>query len=161
MRVHIIIGENGCGKSYYLSKLYAEEGEWKNSKYISARRENDSITGEFSKSMIAPIVTFIALPGSFDSLFIENLELGLTAQSISSFLDEIVIMESNRLKDLYLETTSRVLIYHIGCLIAFGRLAQQLTEILRIENGKPVKTYTFNDEGCIVNIDDKFTDIFE
>lgn len=161
MRVHIIIGENGCGKSYYLSKLYAEEGEWKNSKYISARRENDSITCEFSKSMIAPIVTFIALPGSFDSLFIENLELGLTAQSISSFLDEIVIMESNRLKDLYLETTSRVLIYHIGCLIAFGRLAQQLTEILRIENGKPVKMYTFNDEGCIVNIDDKFIDIFE
>lgn len=161
MRVHIIIGENGCGKSYYLSKLYAEEGKWKNSKYISARRGNDSITGEFSKSMIAPIVTFIALPGSFDSLFIENLELGLTAQSISSFLDEIVLMESNRLEDLYLETTSRVLIYHIGCLIAFGRLAQQLTEILRIENGKPVKMYTFNDEGCIVNIDDKFTDIFE
>ena len=161
MRVHIIIGENGCGKSYYLSKLYAEEGEWKNSKYISARRENDSITGEFSKSMIAPIVTFIALPGSFDSLFIENLELGLTARSISLFLDEIVLMESNRLKDLYLETTSRVLIDHIGCLIAFGRLAQQLTEILRIEKGKPVKTYTFNDEGCIVNIDDKFTDILE
>lgn len=161
MRVHIIIGENGCGKSYYLSKLYVEEEEWKNSKYISARRGNDSITGEFSKSMIAPIVTFIALPGSFDSLFIENLELGLTAQSISSFLDEIVLMESNRLEDLYLETTSRVLIYHIGCLIAFGRLAQQLTEILRIENGKPVKMYTFNDEGCIVNIDDKFTDIFE
>ena len=161
MRVHIIIGENGCGKSYYLSKLYAEEGEWKNSKYISARREDDSITGEFSKSMIAPIVTFIALPGSFDSLFIENLELGLTARSISLFLDEIVLMESNRLEDLYLETTSRVLIDHIGCLIAFGRLAQQLTEILRIEKGKPVKTYTFNDEGCIVNIDDKFTDILE
>lgn len=160
MRVHIIIGENCCGKSYYLSKLYAEEG-YKNSKYISARREDDSITGEFSKSMIAPIVKFIAIPGSFTSLFIENLELGLTAQSISLLLDEIVLSKGNQLKDLYLETTSRVLIDHIGCMIAFRRLAWQLTEILRIENGRPVEIYTFNDDGCIVNIDDRFTNIFE